>query len=589
MLEIQLYKNSAERNKMNKSSYLSLVTTVHGNLREETSIISPEFTIEWNEQDYIVDDNNELVYTDLIPMPEFASRVVTYEEQTRLFDVNYAYVPAFQRYYYISDISSYTGKLWKISLSVDVLMSFRDKILSNYAFISRSQHNFDESLPDSKFPLLNENNMVVVRGTINSNYKLFKTWQVDNIDTDYVYVIQVAGANDVDVNHDIINNYTPYNRVYMLNSRAMEYFINKTMTDTGFDDIHWFFDSISDAIVSAKAFPFNVYGYGNSSYTEARDEIFVSRGSIGIPEDIDDNPLYVRELNGIRPFHIDLGYVSYRNDNLPKFLKLQPYINIILYLPYYGFVDIDANAFATLLPEGQTNYFAIYVKINYYIDIVTGICTCLLTNYNDKIIDTIEFNIGIDLPLGQSNAVDVARNTLMGSLKAAASILSYGSSLSADAADIDLLKSSATKKTTPKTKLGRRITSAENQLKSSIISGGGNVIGSNTVNLIAGGQSKMTGKASSDNINLAWLMYLKNIPNDSYENTPFFLIKEPVLANISLTDYAHMVGRPSCIYALLSNIRGYFEVGSIHLENIDTATEGEYEEIESLLKSGVLN
>ena len=41
---------------------------------------------------------------------------------------NYAYIPDFQRYYDITDRSCFRESIWDVSMSVDVLMSFRGDI-----------------------------------------------------------------------------------------------------------------------------------------------------------------------------------------------------------------------------------------------------------------------------------------------------------------------------------------------------------------------------------------------------------------------------------------------------------------------------
>lgn len=70
------------------------------------------------------------------------------------------------------------------------------------------------------------------------------------------------------------------------------------------------------------------------------------------------------------------------------------------------------------------------------------------------------------------------------------------------------------------------------------------------------------------------------------EFTPYLIIHRPIQ---SLPDsYARDKGRPSNITATLSSLKGYTEVEYIHLTGIDGATDQELEEIESLLKSGVI-
>ena len=54
-------------------------------------------------------------------------------------NVNYAYVPLWGRYYFVDDITLEHDGLLTLTLSVDVLMSYRDKILSSQQFIARAE------------------------------------------------------------------------------------------------------------------------------------------------------------------------------------------------------------------------------------------------------------------------------------------------------------------------------------------------------------------------------------------------------------------------------------------------------------------
>lgn len=53
---------------------------------------------------------------------------------------NYAYIPDYKRYYYITDIIPLTGGRVELHLAVDVLFSFKDDILNSTAIIDKQQH-----------------------------------------------------------------------------------------------------------------------------------------------------------------------------------------------------------------------------------------------------------------------------------------------------------------------------------------------------------------------------------------------------------------------------------------------------------------
>ena len=117
MFNIYLYQNLSENNRMNKN--LNPPVTFTGDLKDSTSITDPTIIIE-------------------SPI----NIVCLY---------NYAYIPEFNRYYFINDIVSYSNNLTQIILHVDVLMSFRDYIKTNMATTKRQENDWNLYLNDGSF------------------------------------------------------------------------------------------------------------------------------------------------------------------------------------------------------------------------------------------------------------------------------------------------------------------------------------------------------------------------------------------------------------------------------------------------------
>lgn len=58
-------------------------------------------------------------------------------------DYNYCYIPYLKRYYFISSIENVNAKLWRLSFECDVLMSYKDDILTSTAKLRRNIKNGD--------------------------------------------------------------------------------------------------------------------------------------------------------------------------------------------------------------------------------------------------------------------------------------------------------------------------------------------------------------------------------------------------------------------------------------------------------------
>lgn len=117
--DISLYQYTSENNRVDKTDYLTLVKTISGTLREETSITEPVITISY----------------------------------TVLPKVNYAYIGEFGRYYFIDEIECVSIGLWNIHLSVDVLMSYKTSLLECFAFVDRNEFTFNKLVVDNQVPL----------------------------------------------------------------------------------------------------------------------------------------------------------------------------------------------------------------------------------------------------------------------------------------------------------------------------------------------------------------------------------------------------------------------------------------------------
>lgn len=65
---------------------------------------------------------------------------------------NYAYIPDYNRYYWITDCV-YSGRLWEISLAVDPLASFKTDIGGSTLYVLRASAEKDGAITDMMYPL----------------------------------------------------------------------------------------------------------------------------------------------------------------------------------------------------------------------------------------------------------------------------------------------------------------------------------------------------------------------------------------------------------------------------------------------------
>lgn len=113
-MEIQLMYNLSDARCINKQ--LIDPQSYSGQMRDEVSIMNPVVIIE------------------VESIPRY----------------NYAYIPELERYYMVDDITIYRDGLIYVTLSVDVLMSFKRDILSCIAVVDKQamRENGDEYIDD---------------------------------------------------------------------------------------------------------------------------------------------------------------------------------------------------------------------------------------------------------------------------------------------------------------------------------------------------------------------------------------------------------------------------------------------------------
>jgi hypothetical protein len=113
-MEIQLMYNLSDARCINKQ--LVDPVSYQGQMRDEVSIMNPVVMIE------------------VESIPRY----------------NYAYIPDLERYYMVDDITIYRDGLIYVTLSVDVLMSFKRDILSSIAVVDKQamRENGDEYIDD---------------------------------------------------------------------------------------------------------------------------------------------------------------------------------------------------------------------------------------------------------------------------------------------------------------------------------------------------------------------------------------------------------------------------------------------------------
>lgn len=264
-------------------------------------------------------------------------------------------------------------------------------------------------------------------------------------------------------------------------------------------------------------------------------------------------------------FQIDWGTVT-----IPffwgSFLDYSPYTKIQLYLPWgVGFVSIDPNE---VVPWSSKNSYNKADFVNGTIRVITnieldkGACVHNIIGNNGRIIGSFGGVVGKQVPVtGSDNSARILSMMSAAISSSAAVGMSAGGAVAAG-------KNLA---------YGKGMTMAER-------AEGREMIGNYKSSVGGAIQSLSGGLASPPSYPRAGTF--SDATNTLGYQYPYLIISRP--SQSVPQQYGRFMGYPSNIFhAHLGEVKGYTEVSSIHLENIN-ATANELDELESILKGGVL-
>ena len=282
-----------------------------------------------------------------------------------------------------------------------------------------------------------------------------------------------------------------------------------------------------DNIVSLYFFPFDVINklYPNTGTMPA---IEVSNATLTVHAyRIDDRVPYQVAAP------LSLGQIGI-TEFYHNFLDYAPYTKIDLFLPFIGFVPLDVD-----VVMGKT------IKLRYIVDTYTGKCTAyviLIENSVETVIMTRDGQCGMPIQICGGSGAEMARNMLRAGANMFTGLLSTGAAV---ASGNPLVAAGALGNATVATMDAARVNVHKGGQQEALTAGYGPI--------------------------MAYLIYTR-----------------PVVAEPS--SYAHSYGRPCGKTLTLSACSGFTQVDAVHVEGsgFATATVGERDEIERLLKTGVL-
>ena len=409
-MNITLYRKDCDNKRVDKIGHIFEVVTLSGTLRTECSILKPSVLIELNAKNLqqivyrgrVIDDSGNLIVDD-------SGNPVSWLYYSEILTANYARIPEFDRYYYITDITAVNNRLFRIDLQVDPLMSFKQEILALSPVIARYQNSMNYRLADPQARMPANASYTVNNSSGNNPFSITQS--------NWTFMLSALVSWTVPGG--------------MLIRATTHTFNNNAKVVMNYSDVKTLIDSLNNpdflkamgnlfaneplqSILSLRLYPCNLYEFLGVDSSDTPDNISIGTYSTGatgylVPSLVDTPSscskwlprIYAAAPSGASSW-------SYYNDDVQ------------VYLPFYGFFS---------LPPEQ--YYGRYIWPKYTIDFETG--NCYINVYSsasstssgvdeDELVYMCSCKIGTDVPVSQGSATEQLRNGLLGGMTALLSI-----------------------------------------------------------------------------------------------------------------------------------------------------------------------
>lgn len=460
--------------------------------------------------------------------------IIEYEEVPNF---NYVYIAKFKRYYFVQEITSVRTRLFRITLKCDVLMSYKEKILNLNCYIARNEYEYNLDIQDELLPFEYQKDVLYSfneTGTKFTNYTIAintiysgASQPIDNTDYESPFVEQLESVQ-------LGNTY--FRRMGLLNNKntplsQLTYLSNALIKD----------DTLASYVVNIIVFPFEETYLTDS--TRARINKILLKDDTSSVE-LGTNAILYPENNVLNPvIASNISFTRVHNN----FLDFEPYSKYEIYIPFYGWLELPSYE---LFKGGNS----VNLQVIYFPNSESNTCDIVISTTDNppRIIAEVPAQIGVEIAVNTTNQERINReksanmlNSVVGASSGALSGI-VGGLFGGYMAPMYMV-------------------SGFNQFVSSITSGISKdmTLLPSANSKVGGGYSAMVGERD------IW--------------TKITTSKE-----IEFDNYNKLVGRPLEEDRVLNTLYGFTKIGGVHIENIETATRVEIEEIDNLLRQGVL-
>ncbi len=528
-MKLTLYNNFSEANKLNKN--IVKIIELDGTLREASSLINPSIVIELDPatlKDYIIDDLKRTV--------SYNGVVITWNSfiYDYVLSCNYVKIVEFNRYYFINDIISIRNNLWRLDMHFDALMSYKENILSLDAFVTRNEVLYNPLVKDELVSYYYNKDVieeVVAKGSlVNTTF---------NTNTNYTrnVVLSCISFNTIPAGSTINNpdgtnlpkikqwNYTEqFSETCYLMDTVKLEYVSYRALKS---------DNLTSFIKSIVVFPFNLDAV--SEDPTAMPIVYLGDTAI---KDLTDNDVKAYYLEyKMSKYYVVADFVI---PEATSFLDYEPYTQYELFIPYCNWIPLSANqvlghriiVFYTIQAEdGSANAYAYDVTDN-------------------KLLYTSTCQLGVRIGLSTTNNEEISASRKANNLNLTLGLVSSALSVGFGVAS------------------GNPVAMT-----------GGVLSGAKSITSFVNNNSMLFDRAQAT---------FGTGASGMYTSQDVILRKTKYKPKNYDSNYAKLFGKPLNEYKKIKDLEGYTEIADVHIEDIGSITENEFNELYSLLTKGFI-
>lgn len=509
----------------------------------------------YRKTDVVKNLNNSVEYTCTLRFPtnilDPVVRIQLDENVTNIPNWSYAYIEEFgQRYYFVQNIIAFSNRVFDLYLHVDVLYTYIGKQNSLFrnldVYVERNDVTYNSMIQDKRLQFLYENEIIYERpsndvvndfGLTSIAFKILENPSVD--DNNFNILISVTTKTNASYSSPTTINpscsdtaqvkgqfstMTLGCKTYILNKSQAVAVLNELIVD----------DQKASYIRAIRILP---YCLRSAVRTEDNNNGTITYGNNASFTISTSYPIYT--VSGYEEYHF--FHKDFSSEIISEFYNNEGYEKFELYIPYYGWYQLDKNILK-IRP-----YISITYIMNYdTLDSAVHVYCNSTSTFGGSLIMSERITLGVEVAINTSNSYEnerkktaISSNAVLSTLCSVGAIVAGGIMTANGGTGIPLIVGGAT----------------------GLASGLGNAVAQ-------GLQIYDYGSKNLSQNNDALLLYdyimIKRIRNLHVGYSQAFLNEN---------------GRPSCIGNTMRNLRGYVELGKCEFAVGNTQEEKELEEL----------